>query len=387
MLTKRPTRSTVAAGIAAAALVAATITGGVVGTVVDQRTQAVDAAAAAIQTLRDARTEERQAAGQLTGAVQRAVDHRAAVIDLAGDLAELADADELADLVESTDELGALLEQAEGVVDDEPVRLVQVLDTDETPVLDPKASIDALQLLEQTTLEQTEPIQEHTVELRDRKEDLASAEALVLEQLGVVAGTTSDPSAALLAGHEKAGEAATTALVDAQASFESAGEDALDGKDVQLDELVSAGVAYVDAAAAVSAAHAAAVAAEQQNAAEYTDPTTGQTVKNPSYNPSVPTAPPAGSGGGGSAPEPVHPRWDYCASTGFYGNGACLDAIPASFTTNASYIPFDSCDWTWYGAHSVGWGGTSLTGGNNYSFPWSATVDGPTVTYYVCLVF
>jgi hypothetical protein len=63
---------------------------------------------------------------------------------------------------------------------------------------------------------------------------------------------------------------------------------------------------------------------------------------------------------------------------------ACVKT-PPTFTTNGNYVPLGSCAGQGaLGSHAVGYGGTSLTGGNNYNFPWSAYVNGYTVYYVAC---
>ncbi|MGZ0069866.1 hypothetical protein [Microbacterium arborescens] len=78
-----------------------------------------------------------------------------------------------------------------------------------------------------------------------------------------------------------------------------------------------------------------------------------------------------GSSGGGSS-EPS------C-----WGNqeNACVKT-PATFSTNGNYVGLHGgC--AYYFEHNVGYGGNSRDGAS-LDFPWSASVSGPTVTYYIC---
>lgn len=56
---------------------------------------------------------------------------------------------------------------------------------------------------------------------------------------------------------------------------------------------------------------------------------------------------------------------------------------PPTFSTNGNYVGYAPGICSYYTAHNVGYGGNSRNG-SSFSFPWSATVSGPTVTYYVC---
>jgi len=416
------TRSRIVAALAGCALVGAAITAGVTATAAGEHTDAVAAAAATIEMLRDAQAEERQAAGQLTGAQLRAVEHLDDVDELWGQLVDLAGPTELDELTAAADRVAAELE-AQGITEQADVKLVQVLDRVDVPVLDDHASIEVLRDVASSTTALAAPIQAHGAQLRTLAAELAAAEADVLAALAKVAASTAEPAAAVASAHPKAGTAASKALTAAQEAFEAAGVAASSGTRrsssstspavspvaagagedlelVELDELVAAGVAYVDAVAAVKAAHAAATAAEQQNAATFTDPATGQTVRNPSYNPSQPSTPPGGGTPGPGAPtcpgvyvdgqcwlnatyNPTHPRWGTCASEGFYGSQACMDSVPATFTTNGSYVSSCPGGSVWYAEHSPGWGGTS-TLGSGIGAPWTASVSGQTVTFYLC---
>lgn len=103
-------------------------------------------------------------------------------------------------------------------------------------------------------------------------------------------------------------------------------------------------------------------------------------LQPPAPTPDTPVAPPA-------APPPdeaAHPREETCASQGFSGNSACLNEVPATFTTNEFFVALASCNGAAYSHHAVGWGGTSTTGASNYRFPWSASVEDALVTYVAC---
>ena len=82
-------------------------------------------------------------------------------------------------------------------------------------------------------------------------------------------------------------------------------------------------------------------------------------------------------------PPAEHPRVQYCAETGYANNGACLDAIPATFSTNSLFKSFNDCKRGAAGIHQIGWGGNSRTG-LGFAGPWTARVDGPTVSYFAC---
>jgi len=69
-----------------------------------------------------------------------------------------------------------------------------------------------------------------------------------------------------------------------------------------------------------------------------------------------------------------------------YGNQehAC-EKTPPTFSTNSDFVGYASCRGRGLlESHNVGYGGRSLTGGNNFDFPWSAYVEGPTVYYVAC---
>lgn len=79
------------------------------------------------------------------------------------------------------------------------------------------------------------------------------------------------------------------------------------------------------------------------------------------------------SGEGSSEPECWGNQENACAKT------------PPTFTTNSHFVPYGECRGrASLGSHNVGYGGTSLRGGESYDFPWSAYVDGPTVYYVAC---
>lgn len=83
----------------------------------------------------------------------------------------------------------------------------------------------------------------------------------------------------------------------------------------------------------------------------------------------------SGGGGGSAAPSPAPGQnWDH------------IDKAPAKFTTGANYVPYSWGDCSFYSSHQVGWGGTSTSGDSmgRLGAPWSATVYGDTVTYYIC---
>lgn len=59
--------------------------------------------------------------------------------------------------------------------------------------------------------------------------------------------------------------------------------------------------------------------------------------------------------------------------------------MPAKFQTGALYVGY-SARCFFYASHTVGYGGTSTSAGSMDALgvSWSATVDGPTVIYYIC---
>ena len=73
-------------------------------------------------------------------------------------------------------------------------------------------------------------------------------------------------------------------------------------------------------------------------------------------------------------------------STGGGSNGGgSTNTTPAKFQTGANYVSYSGrC--SFYTSHNVGFGGTSTSAGSMDALgaPWSATVNGGTVTYYLC---
>lgn len=85
----------------------------------------------------------------------------------------------------------------------------------------------------------------------------------------------------------------------------------------------------------------------------------------------------SGGGGGSAAPAPAPApgqNWDH------------IDKAPAKFTTGANYVSYNWGRCSFWSSHQVGWGGTSTSAGSmdKLGAAWSATVDGDTVTYYLC---
>lgn len=69
------------------------------------------------------------------------------------------------------------------------------------------------------------------------------------------------------------------------------------------------------------------------------------------------------------------------------GNGGGTpNRTPANFERGSGYVGYNGGSCSYYSSHQVGWGGTS-TGGRSLGsqgLTWSATVNGDTVTYYLC---
>lgn len=390
-----PLASKITAGVAGVVLIGASITGGIMATRAAERDSAIVGADAALAQLDSAERQERVASTEIIGSIDSQLTLYRDTETLPAGLKDLADAEAIASLVDARTAIVEQLLEAGIDVDDAESRAdwPQALLGQRTTVVDVVAvdlEADPGVIAEATTsiLANAELVQAHADKIRTTRDAVEDISAGVIAAIGDLAGTTEEPAAALLETNPKATAASREAFAATQSALEVAGG--------EPDEaIVSLAVNYAAAAAAVRESHAATVAAESQNVAEYVDPATGQTVSNPNYNPSAPSNPGGGSGGGGNTGDggggdagggpAEHPRAAYCASTGFAGNVACLDARPASFTTGGSYVPWESCDATPYTSHMVGWGGTS-TGGPSYGFPWSATVDGPTVYYYTCLV-
>lgn len=414
----RSTSGTIIAASAAVALVAAGITGGVLGTQAMQRETAIANAQAALGQLQSSERQERIAGTELIRSIDDQLTAYRETESLPSGLKDLAAADSIERLVDARAAAAEQLLTVGVDVDDERARAAWPADLlgeqGRTLDLADPASADFTLDLEgptqqieadtETLLAWASLVEEKVAEIRGAREEVAGSTNDITAAIAAIARTTANPTTALLEANPKATASSRAALTDAQVALEAAAnieaakgesdsrEDShgnathpatADPTDVEVaaevdGEIIDLAITYVKAAATVRDSHAAAVAAESQNATEYVDPSTGKTVPNPYYNPQLP-APPPDNGGGGTPS--VHPRADYCASTGFANNQLCLDAVPATFSTNAAYVPWSSCNPGYYSTHSVGWGGNSNAG---YSFPWSATVDGPTVTYYVC---
>ena len=217
-------------------------------------------------------------------------------------------------------------------------------------------------------------LEERIAELTRVREDAAkAADAIVI--------ASSKKGATLV--YDKAGEGERTALAKALEALK---------KKLTLSTSTSAVAAYVTAARAAAASHAAAVQAESGIPAPGPGPdggwvddsgnwnAGGWVDDSGTWNPGGGGAPsnPGGGGGpsnpGGSGEPPAPECW---------GNqeNAC-DKTPASFATDGNYVGYsDSC--FYYDEHNVGYGGHSTSGGPG-GVSWSATVNGPTVTYYIC---
>ena len=363
----------ITAGVAALALAVA---GGVVAVAAVQRTDTVAAAQAAVATLDDARRQERLAAIALTAAIDSALRLSRSVASLHGALPGLAQPATIDALQRTLEDLDAELAVSDLDAADDQARAEHIeLVGDEvaTAGVDDGADTADLEAVTAAATASTAPIIAHTDQLRAATAALDAARTAVLGAVVDVAATTAEFVDTTLAAHPLAAEAARDALDSAQVAFAAA---------AATGGIVALGDAYAHAAAVVAESHAAAAAAQAANSPEYVDPSTGRSVPNPQYNPALPeNGGGSGSGGTGGGTPTEHPRAAYCASTGFANNQLCLDEVPATFSTNAAYVPWSSCNPGYYSTHSVGWGGNSNAG---YSFPWSATVDGPTVTYYVC---
>jgi len=231
------------------------------------------------------------------------------------------------------------------------------------------------------------PTPDSAIEAQALEESLRLARGLVIEQLGAVTRSVVALGNAAAEDSSEAGEALAT-LREALLALSTAPR----GSVLHYANHARLVDDVLVAAATSVAAHAAAIAARDEAGANEASGSTGGTGGGGSGGGTggggSGGGTGGGTGGGGTAPPPPpppHPRADYCANTGYAGNSACLNEVPASFTTNGHFVAYGSCNRTTYNTHQVGWGGTSTGGANNFSFPWSASVSGPTVTYYVCL--
>ena len=160
---------------------------------------------------------------------------------------------------------------------------------------------------------------------------------------------------------------------------------------------------YVKAITAAKKSHAANVTREKREAARE-EQHAGETGTG-SYrdsNGSGSTSPKGsgskGSGSKGSGSKGSGSKGSGSKGSGSKGSGSSesepdcwgnqensCNKTPPTFTTNSYFVPYGECRGrASLGSHNVGYGGTSLRGGENYDFPWSAYVDGPTVYYVAC---
>lgn len=89
------------------------------------------------------------------------------------------------------------------------------------------------------------------------------------------------------------------------------------------------------------------------------------------------------NGGGGSTGGSGGPGGTGGGGPSCWGNqeNAC-DKTPPTYASDGNEVGYSSIC-SYYSSHNVGYGGRSL-GGHPSGVKWAATVDGPTVTYYVC---
>lgn len=366
--------------------------------------QAIDALTTSETELADAHTSLVSAFKDLAGANEAA----AATYAESGEFVKVARKDLLADpttLEELASAREDLVEAAELTVDGDVATAPTVPAAPALPVQDTPASMDAI--VEQTQANDglAEQIE------RDAKKAQKAADTITAQDDSVVQLTEQ-----VVASGAEYG-AAARGLDKAKPSVLEALKKAIAAMKDKKTPAVGRFVVFSSAYNAAKKSHVDTVAAEKVPGADVpedqggtapsnpgsskpdagsgntdTKPNTGTTRPGTGSKPAAPApAPkPAAPAPKPVAPKPVAPKPAAPAPKPVAPKppapAPAPPKVPAKFETGAGYIPFGQCDGSFYSSHQVGWGGTSLGGRTLASkgVPWSATVNGDTVTYYIC---
>ena len=357
---------------------------------------AIDALSASETELADAQASLVKATGELSEAADGAV----VVYTESGEFVKvvraelLADGEKLEDLNAARTELVELASLSlEGDVATAPAKTeVPKLDTSDTPT-----TLEAM-------AEQTEANDKLASKLNKEADGVRNTVSDIAEQGESIAELTEEVVAsgaefgAAVTGLDKADAATVEALAAAVAALEDTETPAINRVST-----------YVGAYDAVKKSHDGVVAAEKAAAEEaarqeqirqnvgssnngsYNSGNRGGSSNNNGGSKNTGGGAPNNGGGspnnGGGSPNNGGGTPNNGGGTPNNGGGSpAPNRTPAKFTTGAGYVGYNGGSCSYYSSHQVGWGGTS-TGGNSLGaqgLTWSATVNGDTVTFYLC---